>query len=102
MNKPTYSELAVIFKVTKPAVTTIVNKLINLGCLERIQSDEDRRVYYILASDKGKRIIEANNNSAKAYAMYVEASLTKDELENYINILEKVIAEYTLEKVLSK
>jgi DNA-binding MarR family transcriptional regulator len=98
MNNPTYSEIAEKFKVTKPAVTGIVTKLINLGYLERVQSEKDRRVYYIWVSDKGKKLIEINNNAANAYAGYVEGCLTKDELESYAQILEKIIANYTSKK----
>jgi DNA-binding MarR family transcriptional regulator len=98
MNNPTYSKIAEKFKVTKPAVTSIVNRLINLGYLERVQSEKDRRVYYIWVSDKGKELIEINNNAANAYASYVEGCLTKDELENYAQILEKIIANYTSKK----
>ncbi|GMA97761.1 MarR family transcriptional regulator [Pelosinus sp. IPA-1] len=98
MNNPTYSKIAEKFKVTKPAVTALVNRLINLGYLGRVQSEEDRRVYYIWISDKGKKLIEINNNAANAYARYVEGCLTKDELESYAQILEKIIADYTSKK----
>ena len=94
MNKPTFSELAEEFKVTKPAVTAIVKKLINLGYLERLQSNEDRRVYYILVSDKGKRLIEFDNNAYNEFAKFVEASLSEDELEKHIQITKKIIAAY--------
>jgi DNA-binding MarR family transcriptional regulator len=99
MNNPTYSEIANNFKVTKPAITAIINRLIKLGYLERVQSANDRRVYYVLVSDKGKKLIGINNESASAYAKYVENCLTREELASYINILEKVIVTYTTRKV---
>ena len=98
MDNPTYSEIAEKFKVTKPAVTAIVNKLIKLGYLERVQSEKDRRIFYIWISDKGKKLIEINNNAANAYARYVETCLTKEELKSYAQILEKIIADYTSKK----
>lgn len=98
MDNPTYSEISEKFKVTKPAVTAIVNRLITLGYLERIQSEKDRRVYYVLVSDKGKKLIGINNQSAYAYARYVENCLNKDELEKYVEILEKIVANYTMRK----
>lgn len=98
MNNPTYSEISEKFKVTKPAVTAIVNRLITLGYLTRLQSGKDRRVYYVVVSDKGKKLIEINNQSAYAYARYVENCLNKDELEKYAEILGKIVANYTMRR----
>lgn len=98
MKKPTCSELAERLNVSKPAVTAIANKLIDLGCLKRIQCNEDRRVYYILLDDKGRRLIEQNHKTLKEWAKYVESCLTQDELNKYAEILEKVIASHPLKK----
>ncbi|SEP41059.1 MarR family winged helix-turn-helix transcriptional regulator [Propionispora vibrioides] len=94
INNPTYSEIAEKLKVTKPAVTSIVNKLIKIGYLERVQSATDRRVYYIMVNNRGKKLIEINDGATDAYAKYVEECLTEDELKTHIDILRKVIVNY--------
>jgi DNA-binding MarR family transcriptional regulator len=94
MNNPTYGELARKFKVTKPAVTAIVNKLIDLEYLKRVQSHEDRRVYHIVISDKAEKMLEIEYNAATEYVKHMESCLTKEELEQYITIAEKTIANY--------
>jgi len=98
INNPTYSEIAEKLKVTKPAVTSIVNRLIKMDYLERIQSATDRRVYYIMVSNKGKKLIEINDGATNAYARYVEECLAEDELKMYIDMLKKVIANYESKK----
>lgn len=94
MNNPTYTEVAKEFNVTKPAVTAIVNKLIGLGYLKRIQSQEDRRIYYLMVSDKGKQVLEVENKTAAEYVLSVESCLTQNEQQQFITIVEKIIANH--------
>ncbi|MBP2642647.1 MAG: transcriptional regulator, MarR family [Firmicutes bacterium] len=94
MNNPTYSELGRKFKVTKPAVTAAVNKLIGLGYLERVQSNEDRRVYHVMISDKGKRMLAIEDMAASEYIKHMQTCLTEGEVEQYIAIVEKISACY--------
>lgn len=98
MDNPTYSEIAEKLRVTKPAVTSIVNKLIEMGYLERVQSATDRRNYHITVSQKGKRLAEINDQSAYAYAKYVEDCLANSELQEYTCLLEKIVAKYDSRK----
>lgn len=92
MNNPTYGDLAKKFRVTKPAVTATVNKLINLGYLERVQSNEDRRVFHIIISSKGNRMLALEDSVATDYTKHIEQCLTIHEAEQYIAIAEKILA----------
>ncbi|MBP2638920.1 MAG: transcriptional regulator, MarR family [Firmicutes bacterium] len=92
MNNPTYGEVAEKFKVTKPAVTAIVNKLIALGYLERVQSLEDRRIHHLWVNEKGKKLTEVETNTATKYVMSMEACLTKEEQKQFVLIVSKIIA----------
>lgn len=47
MDSPTFSEFAEIGKITKPAATQIIKKLIAKGYIEKTQSKKDKRVYYL-------------------------------------------------------
>ncbi|WP_094604606.1 hypothetical protein SPSIL_034890 [Sporomusa silvacetica DSM 10669] len=93
MNNPTYGDLAKKFRVTKPAVTATVNKLINLGYIDRVQSIEDRRVYHIMISNKGKRMLAIEDSAATDYVKHFESCITTYEAEQYIAIAEKIIAQ---------
>lgn len=98
MGNPTYSEIAEKLKVTKPAVTAIVNRLIKMDFLERVQSATDRRFYSIIVSNKGKKLIQINDEAANVYAQYVEECLTENELKTYVDILGKIIENYETQR----
>lgn len=98
MERPTCSELADKFKVSRPAVTAIVNKLIDMGYLKKTQSSDDRRVFYILLSERGEKLIEINNVVAREWAKHIQSTLSPEELKKYSEFLEKVISSYTLKK----
>jgi len=59
----TITELAELMHLTKPTLTTAVNKLIKLGLVEKIPSVEDRRVQYIKLTPKGHSIGRAEMNA---------------------------------------
>jgi len=57
MDTPTFGELADEIQVTKPAVTVMVRKFINEGFVEKIQAQEDGRIFRIKLTEKGMRIV---------------------------------------------
>ncbi|NLE32328.1 MAG: MarR family transcriptional regulator, partial [Bacteroidales bacterium] len=53
LNNPNITELANAMRLTKPTVTVGIDKLIKLGYVQKIQSDEDRRSSHLHLTDKG-------------------------------------------------
>ncbi len=94
MNEPTYSDIAKKFNITKPSVTIMVNKLISLGYLKRIQSEDDRRVYHVLAGSKGSNMLAIENNAITGLTQQITSCLTETELASYISLTEKINANY--------
>ncbi len=99
MDRPTSSELAEKFKVSQPAVTSIVSKLITMGYLKKVQSGKDRRVFFIMLSKQGEKLIESNTAVARQWAEHIKSTLNPDELQQYADFLEKLISSYTSKKM---
>ncbi len=97
-DRPTASELAEKFKVSRPAVTSIVSKLVTMGYLKKIQSGKDRRVFFIMLSEQGEKLIESNTAVAREWAEHIKSTLSPDELQKYAEFLEKLISSYTSKK----
>jgi len=55
----TVAELATLLKVSKPVVTRAHTALAALGWVDRVQSEDDRRVCFLCATDAGREIREA-------------------------------------------
>jgi DNA-binding MarR family transcriptional regulator len=88
---PTISELAEQLKVTKPTVTNALERLEQEGYLKKVPSSEDRRVWHVYLSTKGLKISELHDQIHQGYAKFFENSLTTEELDQLVTLLNKVI-----------
>ena len=52
----TISQLAEDLNLSKPSITEMVKKFIQLDCVKKEQCSHDARVYYLFLTEKGKRI----------------------------------------------
>ena len=56
---PTISSVAERLKVTRPSATVMVNKLMEQGFIRKLQSAEDKRVFYLYLTEKGRVLTDA-------------------------------------------
>lgn len=89
--KPTFTDLAHEMGVTKPTVTLAINKLIELDYVKKEQSNQDRRVYHILLTPKGKEVIRVHDKAHKDFAREIIECLDQSELEHLVGICKKII-----------
>ncbi len=92
LNKPTFSDLAEILEVTKPTVTMAVNRLISMGYVRKLQSLEDKRVYHILLTKRGKKVVNVHNQAHRDFAREIAENLNEKELVQLVKILGKIIS----------
>lgn len=90
MRNPSLSELARALRITKPSTTVLVDKLVKKGYITRVQSDEDRRSAHLHLTDKGHTINELHDEAHRKFAGYIEKSITTDENEILLKLLNKV------------
>lgn len=92
LGEPNFSAIAEALSLTKPGVTAIVRKLCNMGLVMKRQSREDKRVYFVALTKKGKDIL---NGDRAVYRRVTEeiASLCKTEEEQQFieNLLQKLV-----------
>ncbi len=60
LQRPNFSQIAEKLSLTKPAVSAIIRKLINMKLVEKLQSTEDKRIYYVDLTTKGKCILQGD------------------------------------------
>lgn len=90
----TMQEIAAKIHRTKPTVTVLVNKLAELGYVQKEKSDTDSRVTYITLTDKGRELkphFEAI--SAKLNAI-VYKDMDDEEAEALETIIGKIRANF--------
>lgn len=60
LQRPNFSQIAERLSVTKPAVSAIIRKLIQMNLVEKLQSKEDKRIYYVELTEKGTHILQGD------------------------------------------
>jgi DNA-binding MarR family transcriptional regulator len=91
MDRPAFSQLAEKLEVTRPSVTALVQKLIHLGYVKKVQSEEDRRVYHIVLTPKGEQFTEMHANMHRLIAQKLAENLDADEVQQLSVLLQKVM-----------
>ncbi len=91
------SDISKIYIISKPNVTTIVNKLIEGGLAIRYRGGSDRRITYVAITDKGKKVVQKRRRVIKDYLMKLLQRFDGDEIgeiyasmEKYRNLLIKL------------
>jgi DNA-binding MarR family transcriptional regulator len=72
-------------------VTAIVSKLMHKGYVEKVQSAEDRRAFYVLLTDKGKALSLLHDNVHRRIAEHFAHALDEHELHQLARLLNKAL-----------
>lgn len=86
----TFSELAQETNHSKPTITEVINNFIKLNCVYRERSQEDRRVFYIYLTPKGKSIARTQETIQLKLIERIQESLSDDEIRQFITLLKRV------------
>ena len=84
------SEISKTLELKKSTVSIAVNQLIDLGIIVKIQSNTDKRVYFLKLTSKGKNIMEMHKQVHKNTIKKILKILNPIEVENFINIVDKI------------
>ncbi|AIS33095.1 MarR family winged helix-turn-helix transcriptional regulator [Methanobacterium formicicum] len=84
------SELAKRLEVKKSTVSIAINQLIDLGIVNKIQSDSDKRFYFLQLTSKGNQIMEMHKQIHKNTIKKISKILNPEEVENFVKIVNKI------------
>ncbi len=87
------SQLADRLQITPSAVTSIVDRMADIGLLGRIRDQDDRRVVWIEATEEGRALaIELEGVKRQMLGTYLDC-LTTCEMASLADILERILDE---------
>lgn len=92
LGNPTFKEVAEDLKLAKPTITNTVNKLINDGYLNKIQSIDDRRVFHLHLTKMGIKAVEMLKHSELTQLDKIISSLDPAEIQQAILLIDKIIS----------
>lgn len=81
--------LAEFLGVSKPMITAHITSLVDKGYVVKAQSDEDRRVYYILPTDKALELVERTRKEMDSHLSRLMEVLGQEEFEHFIRLAKK-------------
>ncbi len=84
------SEISKTLELKKSTISIAVNQLIDLGIVDKVQSNTDKRVYFLTLTPKGKNIMEIHKQVHKNTIKKILKILNPIEVENFINIVDKI------------
>lgn len=86
----TISDLAEDLEVTLPSVTVAINKLVKKGYVEKIKSDHDGRMVYVVLTKMGKKMNAVHQYFHENMARNVTREFTEEEKEILLKAINKL------------
>lgn len=90
----TASDLARALHVSKPAVTSKLNELIRQGLVEKIQSQEDRRVYHLRVRPEIAEEYRVFDQKTFQAAQKIKQRFSTGEVETFCAVMEAFCTYY--------
>lgn len=91
LEHPTITEIAKKLDIAKASVSAGVNKLITQGYVIKIQSAEDKRIFYLSLTEQGQQLIKAKYLALQEYGDFITAALSEEEVSQLKTILTKLV-----------
>jgi len=85
-------EIAEARMISSSAATQVVDTLVKKGYLIRSQDERDRRASVVILGPEYRQRVEAKVGSATAYLTPIFSSLSKEELEEYERLNNKLVS----------
>lgn len=91
LGSPALGELTRKLDYSKSSVTIGVQRLCEKGLANKIQSEEDKRVYHVSLTPRGQGLLAAYKNIYSDYARSLAAILEPSEIDILIELFSKII-----------
>lgn len=86
----TMGQISHVLHLSMSSATGIIDRMIDLGYVERDRSEEDRRVVNVILSDKGKKSANQVDDERRDMINNLYSVLTDKERAEYLHLLQKV------------
>lgn len=94
----TVSRLSEALHVTKPAVTLKINELVKAGAVHKVQSEDDKRVFYVRLSEKMEKTLDIYDDIFEKIEQDLRGNYTEEQLRQFNEVLH-TISNYEWRKI---
>ena len=90
LENPTLTELSAAMKLTKPSVTTAIDRLIVKGLVRKVHSDIDKRSSHLHVTEFGEQINKRHDFAHNFVIDLIAKKLSPDEMKSFTLLLDKI------------
>jgi len=90
LENPTLTELASTMRLTKPSVTTAVDRLVVKGLVRKVHSDIDKRSSHLHLTEFGEQINKRHDFAHDYVIDLIAKKLDKNEVNSFALLLDKI------------
>ena len=83
--------IAELLGVSKPMITAHISVLVKKGYISKELSENDKRSFYILPTEKAVALADKFNAKQTEYIKAIETALGASEFERLVNLLGKTV-----------
>ncbi|MDD2656297.1 MAG: MarR family winged helix-turn-helix transcriptional regulator [Patescibacteria group bacterium] len=87
---PTMKEISKHVHITSPSATILINNLVRMGLVSRVNDKDDRRVIRLIITTKGREELEKGFLMAKKHLKKVFRQLSEKDRDDFVRILTKL------------
>jgi len=95
-------EIAKMYEISNAKVTRVLNKLVQMGFVERYHSENDRRSWFARITDEGSKMAENTKYKLSKFQQEVLELIPKEEIDKtydylklFVDAYEKIITDST-------
>lgn len=93
LGRPTVKQFSEFLGISLPNASYRVRNLIDKGLIDKIPSQEDRRAYYLQATDKLQQYFHGNHSLVLSAMNRLEQKYAPEQLQLFCEILEDLTKE---------
>lgn len=93
LKTPNLGDIAKELRLTRPAISAMARRLIKNGLVEKVQSLQDKRIFHIMLTEKGIKIIQGDYTLYTDLANEVEELLSQDQLAEIDGLLTALVTQ---------
>ena len=97
IENPKVSDISDHLRVSKPTVAIALKSLIDKGYIDKMQSKDDKRIFNIELTSKGRKINDIHDQAHERIVREIFNCLTVKEVEQFENLILKILANSELE-----
>ena len=87
-------EIAKMYKISNAKVTRVLNKLVQMGFVERYHSEDDRRSWFARITDEGTKMAENTKYKLNKFQMDVLELIPNDDVDRIYDSLKIFVDAY--------